>query len=97
MADAMRDFYEQVYTKGDNTPGDAHGWVQWKGTEVCIDLHCKCGHHGHFDGGFFYFYQCPACGAKYAVGQVVRLIPLTDAQAEEVESNRGGFQTTELD
>ena len=20
-----------------------HGWIQWKGTGVCMDVHCKCG------------------------------------------------------
>ena len=32
-----------------------HGWIQWKGTDVCIDLHCECGSHGHVDGDFVYY------------------------------------------
>lgn len=20
-----------------------HGWIQWKGTDVCVDIYCKCG------------------------------------------------------
>lgn len=64
----------------DNLPGDAHGWIQWKGTDVCIDLHCVCGSHGHFDGDFMYSVQCMDCGRKYRVGQNVALIELTTAE-----------------
>lgn len=74
--------YHQIYAR-DNLPGEAHGWIQWKGTNVCIDLHCKCGAHMHFDGEFFYHFQCPHCGRKYAVGQNVALIELTEAEAKE--------------
>lgn len=53
--------------------GDGRGWVQWKGTNVCIDIHCPCGKVLHFDGSFFYFCQCPYCEKIFAVGQNVRL------------------------
>lgn len=62
--------------------GDHRGpsaWIQWKGTEVCADLHCACGHHGHFDGMFLYFYRCPACAAAYALGSTVRMYPVDEA------------------
>jgi hypothetical protein len=90
------DFHETVYSR-DNPEGEAHGWIQWKGTDVCIDLHCVCGHHGHFDGDFFYHFKCPQCGAKYTVGCNVKLIPLTEEQAEYVEKDHIGFKTCELD
>lgn len=86
------EFHEPVYSQ-DNPRGDAHGWIQWKGTSVCMDMHCKCGHHGHYDGEFFYYYKCPNCGAKYAVGQNVKLIELSDEQSAYVESDRGGFDS----
>lgn len=54
----------------------AHGWIQWKGTNVCIDLHCKCGEHFHLDREFAYFTQCPKCSQYYALGSYVRLVPL---------------------
>lgn len=62
--------------------GDQRGpaaWIQWKGTEVCADLHCACGHHGHFDGWFLYFYRCPECGVAYALGSTVRMYPVDEA------------------
>ncbi len=67
--------YETIY-RLDNPETPAHGWIQWKGTDVCIDLHCICGTHGHHDGDFMYSVRCKDCGRKYAVGQVVKLIPL---------------------
>ena len=80
----MSDNYDAIYSQ--DFPDDVpHGWIQWKGTDVCIDLHCECGYLGHCDREFFYAYECPSCHRKYAVGQNVKLIPLTDEQAEEYE------------
>lgn len=25
------------------------GFIQWKGTDVCMDVYCKCGYHSHID------------------------------------------------
>lgn len=68
-----------------DAPNDGpHIRIQWKGTDVCCDVHCKCGHFGHIDGGFFYTYKCPCCGTVYAVGAVVKLIEVTPEQAFEI-------------
>jgi len=53
---------------------DPHGWIQWKGTDVCLDIHCSCGAHSHIDGDFMYFVQCPACKKIYEVNGNVQLI-----------------------
>ena len=90
----MSDLYDQIYAR-DNPQGDAHGWIQWKGTDACIDLHCKCGAHLHFDGYFLYHFKCPHCERSYAVGQTVALIEMT---AEEVEAREEHcWQTVEPD
>ncbi len=68
-----------------------HGWIQWKTTDVCMDTHCKCGHHGHIDADFFYFYICPECKTKYIVGQIVQLIEMTSE--EMIERSDDEFQT----
>ena len=60
-----------------------YGWIQWKGTDVCMDMHCSCGQLGHIDAEFAYFYEC-VCGKRYAIGSVVKLIELTAEQAIEV-------------
>jgi hypothetical protein len=78
---STRDLYDQVYGRDTPEP-DSYGWVQWKGTNVCMDTHCVCGHHGHIDAEFFYHYRCPECGRKFAVGQVVTLIELTPEEVE---------------
>lgn len=42
-----------------------HGWIQWKGTDVCMDIHCVCGESTHIDGEFMYYIKCGACGRVY--------------------------------
>lgn len=82
------DFYTRVHEANDPTPSGPYGWIQWKGTSVCMDTHCVCGYRGHFDGEFFYFYECPACHARYAVGMNVKLIPLTPEFVESAVKNK---------
>jgi hypothetical protein len=41
------------------------GWIQWKGTRVCMDIHCDCGEMTHFDGEFCYHVKCAICGRIY--------------------------------
>lgn len=36
-------------------------FIQWKGTDVCMDFYCDCGAHCHFDGCFAYEVQCQHC------------------------------------
>ena len=50
-----------------------HAWIQWKGTDVCADIHCSCGAHSHFDGDFMYFIRCPACRKVWEVGTHISL------------------------
>lgn len=53
-----------------------YGWIQWKGTEVCMDVHCSCGALCHVDSGFCYHIKCTGCGQIYEVGGHVVLYPL---------------------
>jgi len=62
----------------DPVPGtDATMFIQWKGTEVCMDFHCECGHHSHIDAGFAYAVECVFCGALYEMGTQVRARKMT--------------------
>ena len=45
----------------DSKPADPYVFIQWKGTDVCMDFYCKCGAHCHFDGDFAYAVRCPHC------------------------------------
>lgn len=77
-------YHKEVYDQ-DNPEGEAHGWIQWKGTQVCMDVHCKCGAHCHLDAEFAYVLKCPHCNRVYAVGANVKLIELNDEQRAFVE------------
>lgn len=55
------------------------GWIQWKGTNVCMDIHCKCGHLSHIDADFAYHVQCPKCKTIYACNGHIELIELEEA------------------
>lgn len=90
-----KSFYEQVYSQDFNVNNIPYGWIQWKGTDVCMDMYCKCGYHGHMDTDFLYHYECPKCKTKYAVGQNIKLIELTSEQSEEV-TRRSNFKTCTL-
>lgn len=83
-------FYDQVYSR-DNPQTESWGWIQWKGTNCCVDVRCKCGASGHIDAEFFYYYQCAKCGQVYAVGQNIKLIELTEDEARFAEANSNGF------
>ena len=50
-----------------------HGWIQWKGTEVCMDIHCGCGELTHVDGTFCYYVQCCKCGRIYECDGAIRI------------------------
>lgn len=62
-------------------PGkNPHGWIQWKGTDVCIDIHCKCGESVHFDGDFMYYVRCPYCNQIYEANGHIELIPVDEKE-----------------
>ena len=50
---------------------EAETFIQWKGTDVCMDLHCPCGADGHVDASFAYFVRCPDCDTVYELGAQV--------------------------
>lgn len=55
-----------------------HGWIQWKGTDVCMDLYCKCGEAFHVDADFCYAVQCPTCKTAYSCSGYIELIELEE-------------------
>ena len=77
-----KDYYSEIYSK-DTFTTKSNGWIQWKGTDACIDIYCsKCNNRDHIDGTFLYFYTCPECGTVYALGQNINLIELTKEQID---------------
>jgi hypothetical protein len=58
------------------------GWVQWKGTDACVDLHCPCGTQWHEDGEFLYKVRCPGCSTEWFLNGHITLhatVPRLDA------------------
>lgn len=37
-------------------------FIQWKGTDVCMDFSCDCCEGFHIDAMFVYAVKCHACG-----------------------------------
>lgn len=68
---------------------DADMFIQWKGTNVCLDFRCTCGADGHLDDSFAYFVECPACGSIFEMG--------TQVIAKRVESANGSVRVLQLD
>lgn len=58
------------------------GWIQWKGTDVCMDVHCSCGADLHIDGYFAYFVGCPECRRVYRVENDVVMNAVDEAEAD---------------
>jgi uncharacterized protein (DUF983 family) len=57
-------------------------FIQWKGTDLCMDFWCpECGHHTHFDGFFAYHVQCSNCEARFEMP--------TDLPVKKVEKAEG--------
>lgn len=56
-------------------------YIQWKGTDLCMDLFCPaCGGHSHYDAMFAYAVRCCHCGADWKMPEdisslLVRLEP----------------------
>ncbi len=69
-------------------PGPPSVHIQWKGTEACLDLRCRCGTISHYDGWFAYALRCPDCGRAYTLPTVV---PVADGDpvgiARDAENN----------
>ena len=71
-----------VATSAESTwdaPANPFTFIQWKGTDVCLDLHCECGEHSHLDGYFAYVIKCGRCGAEWQMPTYMTLIRHTPA------------------
>ncbi len=58
--------------------GKPNAWIQWKGTEVCMDVYCICGEQFHIDADFAYSVKCLKCGRSYACNGHIELIELEE-------------------
>ncbi len=58
--------------------GEPHAWIQWKGTNVCMDVSCICGEQSHIDAEFVYNVKCPSCKRVYFCNGHIELIELEE-------------------
>lgn len=61
-------------------------YIQYKGTDICMDFHCECGNDTHFDGDFTYAVRCPYCKGVYELSSYINTRKLTP---EEEAKNKG--------
>jgi hypothetical protein len=46
-------------------------FIQWKGTNVCMDFYCLCGEQFHIDADFTYAVSCPHCDRVYEMSSMI--------------------------
>lgn len=60
-------------------------FIQWKGTDVCLDYYCECGEQSHFDGYFAYRLKCPYCGLETIMPATIYPLRVADAAPDTFE------------
>lgn len=59
-------------------------FVQWKGTDLCMDAWCDCGGQFHVDGYFGHMVQCPFCAQVYELSTRLLVRKVDDVHNIEV-------------
>jgi hypothetical protein len=52
-------------------------FLQWKGTDACLDLWCPCGRELHFDGYFASQLTCGNCAETWQLPHTLKPEPVT--------------------
>jgi len=50
-----------------------NAFIQWKGTDVCMDCYCVCGESFHVDADFAYAVSCPFCKRRYEMSAMIEM------------------------
>lgn len=85
--DGWRRLCEKYTSFGEIPEGTSHAWIQWKGTNVCLDLRCECGELTHLDCDFAYLIKCGKCGAVYWPNAHITLKKLTGEDLKDAEES----------
>jgi hypothetical protein len=54
-------------------------FIQWKGTDVCMDVYCLCGQQFHIDATFTYAVQC-RCGKRYEMSSMIEMREIPEGE-----------------
>lgn len=69
--------HDDRYVVEVNQPVDGdtcEAFIQWKGTDVCLDVYCPCGADVHFDGMFAYAVRCWSCQRVWSLPSMLILV-----------------------
>ncbi len=78
---------KQLYDLMDDKPKPkTYATMQMKGTDICADFQCECGHHNHYDGYFAHALKCSGCGAIYGVNPTIELTKINNFEGSFLES-----------
>lgn len=89
-ADPWMRLVDKFTNVGSPPAGTPHGWIQWKGTSVCMDIRCACGELTHIDADFAYLIQCGKCKRVYWPNAHVQLIELTGDDLKNAKACNDG-------
>jgi len=59
----------------EDSPDVPYAFVQWKGTDACVDINCSCGELTHLDADMPFGVRCPYCKRVWKLGVYVSLLP----------------------
>jgi hypothetical protein len=57
-----------------------NAFIQWKGTDVCMDCYCICSGQFHVDADFAYAVECPHCGRTYEMSAMIEMREITTSE-----------------
>lgn len=58
-----------------------NNFIQWKGTDICMDFYCECGHQNHYDGYFAYHVICAKCRQIYKLATSIKMEKVDSAES----------------
>jgi hypothetical protein len=65
-----------------------YAFIQWKGTDVCMDFKCLCGGQFHLDAYFCYKVRCGGCGREYEMSCHIEARLITEEEKEKDPDRR---------
>jgi hypothetical protein len=63
---------------------EPHGWIHWKSTTICMDIHCICGKKFHIDASCAYYVRCSVCKRVYYCNPNVEFVELNDDERQRI-------------
>ncbi len=68
--------------KADGLDGRPNTYVQWQGSDLCLDFNCPCGNWGHLDVGFLFALRCASCGRSWRIAPALLVSELKEGDPQ---------------